>query len=81
MNSQDGKIETFQSIESMDMITKVQNMIYSNCHLRETPGKQASDITLEKTSRNATGDVRDIRLQMVEAGWMDIAALQRKKDK
>lgn len=66
------------------MIIKVQNMIRSNDHSRENPRKQASDdnnAVILKTSRNAIGDVHDISLQIVEAGWMDIAALQCKKDK
>lgn len=69
------------------MIIQVQNMIHSNDHLRETPRKQPSDdntiifFFIKKTSRNATGDVHDISLQIGAAGWMDIAALQCKKDK
>lgn len=36
---------------------------------------------IKKASRNATGNVHDISLQIVEAGWLDTAALQCKKDK
>lgn len=66
MNSEDGNIKIFQSIQYMDsMIIKVQKMIRHK--LRETPRKQAASdaviLFIENTSRNATGE---IRLQIVE---------------
>lgn len=68
MNSEDGNIKIFQSIQYMDsMIIKVQKMIRHK--LRETLRKQAASddnaviLFTENTSRNATGE---IRLQIVE---------------
>lgn len=72
--------ETFQWLQQMDPKVhypvlpypiKVQNTMHSKNHMRETPRKQAA-FPVEKTSRNATGDVHITRLQIGVAGWISL---------